>query len=157
MARPTAATALPTRRDLAAAPPAALEIAKLAAALLLAKKAQRPVLVDVRGLTPFTDYFLICHATSSVHLGTLVNALLEGLEGMEYPGTKRSGVEGTLESGWVLLDCGDLILHIFSEREREYYDLERLWGDAPRTELTDASPRARKRKRAAEGEKPGER
>jgi len=129
-------------------------MAKLAAALLLAKKAQRPVLIDVRGLTSFADYFLICHATSSVHLKTLVDSLVEGIE---YSGASPFGLEGTPESGWVLMDCGDLILHIFSEREREYYDLERLWGDAPRTELTDAAPRARKPRRPAKGEKPGER
>jgi ribosome-associated protein len=132
--------------------------------------------MDVRGLTSFADYFLICHATSSVHLKTLVDSLVEGIE---YSGAKPSGLEGTPESGWVLMDCGDLILHIFSEREREYYDLERLWGDAPRTELAEATPRAHKPalapssgrrgrsrgtgqqvgklRRPAEGEKPGER
>lgn len=133
---------------------AASEKADLAASLLLDKRAQKPVLLDLRSLALFTDYFLICHATSTVHLRTLVDALLEG---MEYSGGRPSGVEGTPESGWVLMDYGDLVLHIFSEREREYYNLERLWGNAPRTEFSDSDQPARKPRRAREGEQRGER
>jgi ribosome-associated protein len=104
---------------------------KLSAAeeALLARRALDLVALDMRELTLITDYFLICHGTSGVH----IRALAEGVaERLEEQGVHPMGVEGYQESRWVLLDYGDLVVHIFAEEERGFYDLERLWGDARR-------------------------
>lgn len=103
--------------------------ASLALAALEDKKANQPVLLDLRGLTLIADYFLICDGNSQVHVRGLVDGLMEAFarEGLPKP-----RVEGDRRGGWVLLDCGDLIVHVFAAEERQYYSLERLWGDAPR-------------------------
>jgi ribosome-associated protein len=115
----------------AAAPgePTALEKALLAQRALVDKRAVDPVLLDMREITLITDYFLICHGSSSVH----VRALSEGVaEALKEAGARPVGVEGRAAARWILLDFGDLIVHIFAREEREFYALERLWGDAAR-------------------------
>ena len=109
--------------------PSALEKARMAEAALAAKRAVDPVLLDMREITLITDYFLICHGTSNVHIRALGQAVVEALK---ESGVKPLGVEGRQAARWVLLDYGDVIVHIFAEEEREFYSLERLWGDAPR-------------------------
>jgi len=106
--------------------------ARLAASLLGAKKAQRPVILDLRKLTLITDYFVICHGISEVHVRALAKDLAEQLKAH---GVKPSSAEGVADGRWVLFDLGDVIVHIFAALERGFYDLERLWGDAPRVEL----------------------
>ena len=101
----------------------------MAEGALVAKRAVDPVLLDMREITLITDYFLICHGTSNVHIRALGQAVVEGLK---EAGVKPLGVEGRGAARWVLLDYGDVIVHIFAEEEREFYSLERLWGDAPR-------------------------
>jgi ribosome-associated protein len=86
-------------------------------------------MLDMRGVTIVTDYFLICHGTSSVHIRGLADAVTEALA---KESQRPYGVEGYQEAGWVLLDYGDVIVHIFSEEQRAFYGLERLWSDAPR-------------------------
>ena len=100
-----------------------------AQAALVDKRAVDPVLLDMRDITLITDYFLICHGTSSVHVRALSDAVLDSLKEV---GLRPDGVEGRGEGQWVLLDYGDLIVHVFGEEEREFYSLERLWSDAPR-------------------------
>ena len=107
--------------------------AALAGQIVLEKKGYRPVLLDLRELTLIADYFLICHGNSDVHVRAIADAVAEG---MAERGETRLRVEGREDARWVLLDLGDLVVHIFSQADREYYDLERLWGDAPRTELS---------------------
>lgn len=101
----------------------------LALSALEGRKAVDPVLLDMRDLTIITDYFLICHGTSSTHLRGLVDAVTTELT---KKGARPASVEGSDESGWTLIDYGDLIVHIFAEEERSFYSLERLWSDAPR-------------------------
>jgi ribosome-associated protein len=101
----------------------------MAEAALVAKRAVDPVLLDMREITLITDYFLICQGTSNVHIRALSEAVVEGLK---EAGVRPWGVEGREAARWVLLDYGDVIVHIFAEEEREFYSLERLWGDAPR-------------------------
>jgi len=86
-----------------------------------------PVLLDMRSLTVITDYFLICHGTSNVHIRGLAEAVLDALK---KDNISPYGVEGHDDARWVLIDYGDLIVHIFAEEEREFYALERLWSDA---------------------------
>jgi len=100
--------------------------------MLLDRRALRPVLLDLREITLVTDYFLVATATSEVHLHALADALLEQ---MREHRVRPVGVEGRPGSGWLLLDFGEVVVHLFGAQERAFYDLERLWGDAPRTEL----------------------
>ncbi len=110
-------------------PMPAEEGARLARTALVDARAVEPVLLDMRDVTVITDYFLICHGTSNVHIRGLADALRDGLE---EQGLRPYGVEGYDDARWILLDYGDLIVHIFAEEERDFYDLERLWSDAAR-------------------------
>jgi ribosome-associated protein len=101
--------------------------ALLAREALLDKRALEPVLLDMREITVITDFFLICSGRSNVHIRALSEAVLDALG---EAGLRPQGVEGKAEANWVLLDFGDLIVHIFSEEDREFYSLERLWSDA---------------------------
>jgi len=99
------------------------------AALLDNKKANDIKILEVKELTIITDYFVICSADST----TQVKALTEHLEEtMNLEGFKLFGIEGVSNARWILMDYGDVIVHIFLEETRRYYDLERLWLDAPR-------------------------
>jgi len=103
----------------------ALHIAKL----LDNKKAVDIKILEIKDLSIITDYFVICSADST----TQVKALTEYLEEqMDLEGFKPLHIEGFNYAHWVLLDYGDVIVHIFLEETRHYYDLERLWLDAPR-------------------------
>ena len=91
------------------------------------KKGEDVLLLDIRSLSPFTDYFVIGSGTSDRQL----RALVEGLQDVMRSQHKRRplSVEGRAESGWVLMDYGDVIVHLFSPDKRAYYNLEGLWHD----------------------------
>lgn len=105
----------------------ALDLARRVVDLAADKKAEDIVLLDIRDHTSFTDYFVILSALSERQLRALEDDLQETLR---KEGARPLHVEGTPESGWVLMDYGDVIVHLFSPEEREYYRLERLWSDA---------------------------
>jgi ribosome-associated protein len=105
---------------------------EIAGEALVSLRAIEPVVLDMRELTVITDYFLIANGTSNVHIRALADRVIERLEERRL---RVSGSEGYPESRWILLDYGDLVVHIFAEEERELYALERLWSDAPRTRL----------------------
>ena len=94
------------------------------------KKAQEIVVLDLREVTNFTDYFLICRGTS----GRQVQAIADEIE-LRLGGLRPAHVEGYNHAEWVLLDYVDFVVHIFSERARSFYDLERLWRTARRMPL----------------------
>jgi ribosome-associated protein len=96
------------------------------------KKGRDLLALDVQQLTSFTDAFLIATGTSDRHVRSVVDAVLEVSQKM---GRSPLGVEGYEEGRWVLIDLNDVVVHVFQEEVREYYDLERLWGDAPVIEL----------------------
>ncbi len=102
--------------------------ARLAARAALDKKAVDLVVLDVQGLSGVADFFLVCSARSSTQINTIADAIQAALKGA---GVRIRHREGTAESGWLLLDYGDLIAHVFGGATREFYALERLWGDAP--------------------------
>ena len=102
--------------------------ALIAQEALVDHRAVEPVVLDMREVTPITDYFLICHGTSSVHIQGLAEAVREAFQ---ERGLRPFGAEGEKEGRWVLLDYGDVVVHVFSEEDRAFYDLERLWSDAP--------------------------
>jgi ribosome-associated protein len=100
-----------------------------AASLLADKKGIDPLVLDLRKITLICDYFVICSGTSQAHMRGLVDYLVEEFEKV---GIKSSGVEGYKDAEWVLLDYGDVIIHVLSGERRDFYALEKLWGDAPR-------------------------
>ena len=96
------------------------------------KKAQDPILLELRGIASFTDYFLLCSGKSDRQ----VQAIAEGIEeALKKKGIRPLGQEGIREGKWILLDYEDLVVHIFLEPVRKFYDLEGLWIDAPRLDL----------------------
>ena len=96
------------------------------------KKAVDLTVLDVRGLSSVTDYFLVCSGRSTTHVRTISDAIRQDLKA---GGIRPLHTEGRPESGWVLLDYGDVLVHVFLEGTRAYYGLERLWGDAPSVPL----------------------
>ena len=84
-----------------------------------------------------TDVFIIASGTSRRHVLTLAEAAEEMLEGADRPVLRREGIE---DGTWVLLDFGDLVVHVFDQPTRDYYELERLWSDAPRLPITVSAP-----------------
>jgi len=90
-------------------------------------KAVAPVRIDVRGRTLMADFFIIASGTSGIHIRALADAIVEGLA--ESP-VKRKRMEGYEEASWVLLDYGDVVAHILSPSQRDYYKLESYWSGA---------------------------
>ena len=100
----------------------------LCVSLVEEKMAEEVLVLDLRGVSSMTDYFLICHGSSD----RLVQAISDHLlEMMKEKGVRALGVEGYTEGRWILLDFGDLVIHVFFEETRRFYDLERLWCHAP--------------------------
>lgn len=110
--------------------PAAVNRAAHAA---LDKKATEVVVLDVRKTATFTDHFLIASGASLRQLVTIAEAVQEVLRG---EGRRPDHVEGFPRQEWMLLDYGDFVVHLFTPRMRVFYDLERLWGGAGRTEVS---------------------
>ncbi len=91
------------------------------------KQAQDIVLLDTRGICSFADYFVMCSAQSSRQIKAIYDEIVHSL--------KKEGIlprhrEGMVDSGWLLLDYGDVIVHIFAPTERDYYQLDELWSQA---------------------------
>ncbi len=95
----------------------------------LAKKALDPVLMDLRGLTTVTDFFLIVSGSSAKHVTAVAEAVLEHARSINLTTLSAEGIN---EGNWALLDYGDVIVHVFRKATREFYDLEGLWSEAPR-------------------------
>lgn len=102
---------------------------KTAAKAALDKKAEDLRILDLRGTSAFTDYFVIMHGNSSRHNVALADALEDVLKKSKI---RPMGVEGRLHGEWILMDYGFFIVHIFSRAARDYYAMEKLWADAPR-------------------------
>ena len=109
-----------------------LDIARLAAKALDSKKGRDIKLLKVRDLTVLADYFIIASGTSSTHVGALAGEVEHQLS---EAGIKCNQVEGNRTKDWVLLDYGNLVVHVFYPEAREFYALERLWADAEPIEL----------------------
>lgn len=107
----------------------ALQLGELA----LQKKANGVKVLDVHELTSMTDFFVICSGNSDVQVKAIVDHILDELEMVERPFNR----EGYDNREWILLDYINVIVHVFHEASRDFYDLERLWVDAEITELSD--------------------
>jgi len=114
----------------------AIEAARHAAQAIADKKGEDVQLLDLSGLLVVTDVFLIASGNSTRHVKTLAEDAEEALKEIDRRPIRR---EGTDHGEWILLDYGDLVLHVFAKETREYYDLERLWADAPRIVLEPSS------------------
>ena len=93
---------------------------------LESKKGEDILLLDIHSIASFTDYFVLCTGTSDRMLDALAEATLDSMRKQQ----RRRGVrEGQARDGWVVVDYGDVVVHLFSPEQRRYYDLEELWKD----------------------------
>lgn len=111
-----------------------LDKARTCLKIIKERKAVDPVLFEVGEMTSLTDYFLIASGNSSRQVQAISRHLARR---MRDEGFKPYGVEGEQDGHWVLMDYGDVVVHIFYEPIREFYDLEGLWVEAPRVELSE--------------------
>jgi ribosome-associated protein len=106
----------------------ALECARAA----IDKKAENVKILDLTELSGFTDYFVICSGISDRQ----IQAIADSVEfAMSTAGRELISIEGYAEGRWVLMDFGDVVVHVFLDALREYYDIENLWADAPRVKI----------------------
>lgn len=110
-----------------------LELAKVAAAAADEKKATDIMLLDLEGQSDVCDYFLICTAANAHLMDAVVDFIQEKV--LKNTGYKPFSVEGRARTTWVLLDYGSVVVHVFQPQARDYYRLERLWGEAPHVPL----------------------
>ncbi|MBP3951334.1 ribosome silencing factor [Bacillus suaedae] len=96
------------------------------------KRAENIVALDMRGVSLIADYFVICHGNSDKQ----VQAIAQEVKSVaQEEGFEIKRLEGFDQARWVLIDLGDVVIHVFHKDERLYYNLEKLWGDAPTVEL----------------------
>lgn len=101
---------------------------------IFARKAERVTAIDVRKLTSYTDVIIVVTASSSRQ----VSSIAENIHiNMKKSGNMPLGVEGIQEGTWALLDFGDLIIHVLNKETRDFYDIEGLWADAPRIDISE--------------------
>ena len=108
-------------------------LARLCAAYATEKKAQNIVALDLREISTFTDFFVICSGSSEPQLKAIAGEIEDRLR--KEHGLKPAAVDGFPTSQWIVLDYGSVVVHIFHEVKRELYGLEDLWGDAPQLAL----------------------
>lgn len=117
-----------------ASPPPAQELAQFAARLTLEKRAEDVAILDLRELAGVCDYFVLATGHSEVQVRAIADAVEEG---MAKHGAKPWHAEGYEARRWILLDYVDVVVHVFHAKAREYYLLDKLWGDARREVITD--------------------
>ena len=116
-------------------------LAKRIARLTLTKKGHNVIIMDLRALTPMADFFVICSAESDVQMKAIADGVEEGLEKLaSFLWHKESG-----SANWILLDYVDVVLHVFHKNIRSFYSLERLWGDAKFTYVSEDGTLATRR------------
>ena len=113
------------------------DIAVTAARAAAAKQAADVTILDVHGLIVITDYFVIASGETDRQVKTIVEEVERAVRDLGEKPVRR---EGDADSRWVLLDYIDVVVHVFHEKTREYYLLERLWGDAKKIEIADTRP-----------------
>ncbi len=104
------------------------ELQQLVVEAAAEKKASQIIILDLRKRTDLTDYFLICSGNSKIQVQAIADNIVEKTYGTQF---KASTIEGYSQGNWVILDLGDIIVHVFHKEVRSHYDLERLWGDVP--------------------------
>ena len=117
------------------------EMAILAAKALDGKKGEEIKIMEVTELTTLADYFVICTATSNTQVKAMSDACEEAAEAN---GERAHHIEGHHGGAWLLMDCSSVVVHVFTDEARKFYDLERLWSDAEEIDITkvlDEMPR----------------
>jgi ribosome-associated protein len=109
------------------------KLAQLCRELADNRKAENVVVLDVRKLSSVTDYFVICTGTSEPHLRAIVDEITDKLR--DDHSLRPNARDGSINTAWVVLDYFDVIVHVMRQGAREKFDLEGLWGDAPRVRL----------------------
>ncbi|MGM9521629.1 MAG: ribosome silencing factor [Oscillospiraceae bacterium] len=110
-----------------------LEIAQEAVKVLDAKKAENVRMLETSSITVLADYFIICTASSTTHIKTLADEVDKALSEKGEPPIRT---EGYRSGGWVLVDFGCVVVHIFTDETRKFYNLEHLWSDAPQVDVS---------------------
>lgn len=100
----------------------------------LEKKAEDLVLLNMKGIVSYADYLLICSGRSDRQVQAIAQSIETALKKLGY---QPLGIEGMNHGRWVLIDYGDVIVHVFQESIRRFYDIEELWADAPRVDIED--------------------
>lgn len=116
-----------------------LQLAMAAARVAMENRGQDVAVLDLREVTPVFDYFVLATGTSRRQLHAISEEIDHKLE--DDLGDARMGIEGYSESTWILLDYGSIVVHLFDEQTRVYYDLENLWANAKRVDLTAMTER----------------
>ena len=98
------------------------------------KKATDPTILDLREIASFTDFFMIVSGSNKRQVQAIADAVVEKLK---LRGTRAARVEGYQVAEWILVDYGDLVVHVFDDRARRFYDLERLWREARRFDIAN--------------------
>ena len=111
-------------------------LAKRAAAIILGKLGEDVVVLDLRGRSPLADYFVMATATSTIHAQAIAEEL--ALE-LKHEGERVHHLEGSENGVWILLDYFNVVVHIFCGETRQFFGLERLWGDAPCQTFNDTN------------------
>ncbi len=114
----------------------AKEIARMAADAAVGKKAEDIIILDLSDLLGIVDYFVICEGKNDRQVDYISDSIKEELR---KDRVKPFGVEGNGRAGWVLLDYGSVVIHVFTTEVRQYYQIERLWKDAPQLEWEETS------------------
>ncbi len=118
----------------------AKELARRIALAALSKKAEEIKIFDLRGLSNMTDFFVICTGSTDLHTRAIQEAIVEELKKEEA--LRPWHIEGAGIGRWILIDYVDVVVHIFQPEVREFYGLERLWGDAEVEEISDENIQA---------------
>ena len=109
------------------------KLARLCAAAAAEKKAEQIVALDLQGISNFTDFFVICSGSSEPQLKAIAGEIEDQLR--KHHGIKPHAIDGYPMSQWMVLDYGDVVVHVFHTNKRELYSLEDLWGDARELKL----------------------
>ena len=110
------------------------EMAKTACRALSEKKAEDLRVIEISEISPLADYFIIATVSNTNQIQAMVDAVDEALTKEEH---QVKQIEGNRNSSWVLMDYGDIIVHIFSQEDRLFYNLEKIWTDGKRIEVED--------------------
>jgi ribosome-associated protein len=119
-----------------------LDVARTAAAIALDGLAEEAVILGMRRVASFCDYFVICEGRSVLHVEAIRDRIVERLR---EQGARPHHVEGGRNASWIVIDYGDVVVHVFDEPTRAFYDLEALWADAERVAIDADAPEAPER------------
>ena len=112
----------------------------------LDKKADNVVIMKMRDVATICDFFIVCSANSERKIRAVANNIIDELEKLSVSIQHTEGYE---DASWILIDCYDVVVHVFRSDLREFYDLEHLWAEAPRTLITEESVKEIKKKAQA--------